>query len=328
MKRVIKALVNRAPYVEGLNKKVKDLEQQVRNLQKELGKQGSYSAGHYSSPIPSEEDVLVWLNSGKPPQDELLGIKLNAQSQYEVLNEYAHFYKDLQFPEEQTPAHRYYYRNGWFGYADAIFLHCFLRKHLPKRIIEVGSGFSSAVMLDTIDSFFPHKPEITLIEPNPDRLNSLLRDNDRKTTKVINTRVQEAPSDIFLTLQSGDFLFLDSSHVVKCQSDLQILLFEILPRLQSGVHVHFHDIFYPFEYPGDWIMEGRYYNENYFLQAFLSYNCEWEIRFFNSYVDFMFPELIKEKMPLCAQKNPGSNSSHPGGGAGLYIQRKDIALVA
>jgi hypothetical protein len=93
---------------------------------------------------------------------------------------------------------------------------------------------------------------------------------------------------------------------------MQLLMFEILPRLQPGVFVHFHDVFYPFDYPSEWLTEGRYWNENYFLRAFLSYNSEWSIRFFNTYVHFMFGDLIKEGMPLCA-KNTGSS---------LYIQRE------
>lgn len=298
MKKVIKALINRVPYIKNLNEQVR--------------KQGKFPAGHYYSPIPSEEDVLAYVKLRKPPNSELLGIELNEQTQYELLNEYANFYKDLPFPEEQTPLHRYYYDNGWFSYSDAIFLYSFLRKHMPKRIIEVGSGFSSAVMLDTIDSFFSQRPEITFIEPYPDRLISLFREGDREQVRLIDSKFQEVPSNVLLALESGDLLFIDSSHVVKYGSDLQILMFEILPRLQPGVVVHFHDVFFPFDYPSEWLTEGRYWNENYFLRAFLSYNSEWSIQFFNTYVHFMFGDLIKEKMPLCVKNAGGS----------LYIQRQ------
>jgi len=298
MKKVIKALINRVPYIKNLNEQVR--------------KQGKFPAGHYYSPIPSEEDVLAYVKLRKPPNSELLGIELNEQTQYELLNEYANFYKDLPFPEEQTPIHRYYYDNGWFSYSDAIFLYSFLRKHMPKRIIEVGSGFSSAVMLDTIDSFFSQRPEITFIEPYPDRLISLFREGDREQVRLIDSKIQEVPSNVLLALESGDLLFIDSSHVVKYGSDLQILMFEILPRLQPGVVVHFHDVFFPFDYPSEWLTEGRYWNENYFLRAFLSYNSEWSIQFFNTYVHFMFGDLIKEKMPLCVKNAGGS----------LYIQRQ------
>jgi hypothetical protein len=78
-----------------------------------------------------------------------------------------------------------------------------------------------------------------------------------------------------------------------------------------AVFVHFHDVFYPFDYPSEWLIEGRYWNENYFLRAFLSWNTEWHIRFFNTYVHCMFGDFIRETMPLCARNAGGS----------LYIQR-------
>jgi len=298
MKQAIKALVKRVPFISDLSKQV--------------SKQGAYPAGHYYSPIPAREDVLSYVKSRTTPASDLPGINLNEKNQREALAEYTRFYHDLPFPEKQTTTHRYYYENGWFSYSDAIFLYSFLRQHAPKRIIEIGSGFSSAVMLDTIDGFFSQRPEVTFIEPYPDRLISLLRDSDREQVRLIDKKIQDVPLETFFTLESGDLLFIDSSHVVKCGSDLQLLMFEILPRLRPGVFVHFHDVFYPFDYPTEWLTEGRYWNENYFLRAFLSYNSEWSIRFFNTYVHFMFGHLIREKMPLCAKNQGGS----------LYIQRE------
>jgi predicted O-methyltransferase YrrM len=300
MKRFIRHLLCKVPYI-------KKLCEQVR-------KQGVYPAGHYHSPIPSEDEVQAYIESRKLPPTELPGINLNKQSQFELLREYVQFYKDLPFKEVQGNDHRYYYENIWFSYSDAIFLFCFLRKHQPKRIIEIGSGFSSAVMLDTFDGFFPQKPELTCIEPNPERLNSLLRDSDKENIRIIDKKIQEVPLEILFTLEKGDFLFIDSSHVVKCGNDLHLLMFEILPILSSGVFVHFHDIFYPFDYPSEWLKEGRYWNENYILRAFLSHNRDWSIYFFNSYVHFLFSDFIKEKMPLC-MRNPGGS---------LYIQRVQI----
>jgi len=304
MKHVIKALLYRVPFIKRLNEQIKRLNEQVR-------KQGPFQAGHYYSPIPSEDDVLTHVKSRKF-NSELLGIELNEQSQRELLNEYFSFYKDLPFQEMQTTGRRYYYDNLAFTYSDAIFLYSFLRKYTPKRIIEVGSGFSSAVMLDTIDSFYSQRPEITFIEPDPDRLISLLREGDRQQVKLIDKKIQEVPPEIYQTLEAGDLLFIDSSHVVKCGSDVHLLMFEILPRLQPGVFVHFHDVFYPFDYPTDWLTGGRYWNENYFLRAFLSYNSEWSIKFFVTYAHYVFGDLIKEKMPLCVKNLGGS----------LYIQRE------
>jgi predicted O-methyltransferase YrrM len=297
MKKVIKALVNRTPF--------------IKNLREQIRKQGAFPAGHYYSPIPSNEDVVAYVKSRKPPSSELLGINLNKEGQHALLSEYVHFYDDIPFSEQKTSSCRYYYKNSMFGYSDAIFLYSFLRKHKPKRIIEVGSGFSSAVMLDTIDSCFSEKPEMTFIEPYPERLISLFREKDKEQVRLIDRKVQDVSPDLFLALKSGDLLFIDSSHVMKCGSDLQFLMFEILPRLQSGVFVHFHDVFYPFDYLSEFLMDRIYWNEAYFLRAFLFYNSEWSIRFFNSYVNFMLGELIKEKMPLCAKDHGGS----------LYIQR-------
>lgn len=278
----------------------------------EIEMQGAYPAGHYYSPIPSREEVLTHIKSRKLPSSQLVGIEMNSENQFNLLNDYVQLYKDLPFPEKQIPEVRFFYENMWFGYADAIYLCCFLRKFKPKKIIEVGSGFSSAVMLDTIDGYFSGRPEVTFIEPYPDRLNSLLREKDRQQVKLIDKKIQEVPFDIFSTLDDGDLLFIDSSHVIKCGSDLQFLMFEVLPYLKPGVVVHFHDVFYPFDYPSEWLENGIYWNENYFLRAFLSYNSEWKIVFFNTYVHHMFGDFIKDKMPLCA-KNPGGS---------LYIQRQ------
>jgi hypothetical protein len=304
MKQAIKNLVRKAPIVG-----------------KYWGKQGAYPAGHYYSPIPAKQDVLSYINSRPSPGDELPGLNLNKEGQHELLVEFTKFYHELPFQE--TPANslslslslslRYYYDNEWFSYSDAIFLYSFLRQHKPKRIIEVGSGFSSAVILDTIDGFFPDRPEVTFIEPYPERLLGLLRNNDKEQVRLIDKKIQDVATETFLALESGDLLFIDSSHVVKCGSDLQLIMFEILPHLKPGVFVHFHDVFYPFDYPSDWLTEGRYWNENYFLRAFLSYNSEWSIRFFNDYAHLVFGDFIKNNMPLCARNKGGS----------LYIQREE-----
>jgi predicted O-methyltransferase YrrM len=303
MKQSVKALLREVPIIKQILK-IRYNSQQAKSL-------GIFPAGHYYSPIPAREEVLNYIQSRKEPEKQVPGINLNENYQYELLTEYSQFYKDLPFPVHQNSDYRYYFDNIWFGSTDAIFLHSFLRKEQPKRIIEVGSGFSSAVILDTIDRFYVQKPDVTFIEPYPDRLNSLLRDSDQERVKLIEGKVQDVSPNVFSTLEAGDLLFIDSSHVVKCNSDVFFLLFEILPLLKPNVFVHFHDVFYPFDYPSDWLKIGRYWNENYFLRAFLSYNSKWSIQFFNSYAQFRFGDFLKEKMPLCTQ-DPGSS---------LYIKR-------
>jgi Methyltransferase domain len=110
-------------------------------------------------------------------------------------------------------------------------------------------------MLDMVDRFLPSPPGITLVEPFPVILRKLLRPDDYARVTLIEDRVQHVPLERFKALGPGDLLFIDSSHVLKCGSDVQFLLFEVLPVLAVGVVVHFHDVFESFEYPREWLME-------------------------------------------------------------------------
>ena len=92
---------------------------------------------------------------------------------------------------------------------------------------------------------------------------------------------------------------------------MNYILFDILPVLKSGVLIHFHDIFYPFEYPKEWVLSGRNWNEDYFLKAFLMYNNKFEIRLFSDYMHKHHKEAFID-MPL-SYKNPGGN---------LWIEKK------
>ena len=111
-------------------------------------------------------------------------------------------------------------------------------------------------MLDTNDLFFDGKIECTFIEPNPERLLSLLRDNDQRRHRIIKQGIQEVGLECFAELAAGDILFVDSSHVSKVHSDVNWIFFKILPALRAGVTVHFHDVFAGFEYPKEWVFEG------------------------------------------------------------------------
>jgi len=152
---------------------------------------------------------------------------------------------------------------------------------------------------------------LTLIEPNPDRLNSIVKPDDRNQHNILSQNIQDVPLDLFKALGANDLFFVDSSHIVKCGSDLQRIMFEVLPILPIGVVVHFHDVFSSFEYPIRWYKEGRFWNESYMLRSFLAYNESWNIRFFNDYVGRHLHEYLREFMPLCLNNTGGS----------LYIQR-------
>jgi predicted O-methyltransferase YrrM len=283
----------------------------VGRLRHELRQTGAYPSGHFYSPIPAKADIGARLESRPPAEDACRGIALNRDRQFALLQTFEQFYAELPFSEEPRVDSRYYFRQSTFCYADAIFLYCFLRHVRPKRIIEVGSGYSSAVMLDTIERFFDAPPQITLIEPYPNTVRKLFRPEDYRRVSLIEDVVQNVTVEKFMALEAGDLLFIDSSHVVKCGSDVQYLLFDVLPQLVPGVFVHFHDVFQAFEYPPEWLRNGWYWNEDYLLRAFLSFNNAWEIVLFGNDAVHTFEPWLAEHMPLCL-KDPGGS---------LYLKR-------
>jgi predicted O-methyltransferase YrrM len=216
------------------------------------------------------------------------------------------FYGELPFSEEPGGPTRYGYHNPYFGYADAIVLYALMRLHRPKRIVEVGSGHSSAVMLDTNERFLDNSVRCTFIDPDPVRLMAMLRSEDLARHEVIARPVQQLEPSVFEPLEAGDILFIDSSHVARVGSDVLGLMFRVLPRLKPGVLVHFHDILWPFEYPESWFLEGRAWNEAYFVRAFLQFNASFEITCFNSFLGARHHAELEHRMPLCLRDTGGS----------------------
>lgn len=254
----------------------------------------TYPPGSFYSPIPAETEIPTEIDkSGK----EVAGIDMRETAQLELLRELARYHDEIPFAAEPRDGLRFHFDNEYYSFCDATVLYAMLRHFQPKRVIEVGSGFSSAVMLDTRDRFFTAETHLTFIDPYPERLESLLRPDDHDTATVLPQRVQEVDLGLFDTLEANDFLFVDSSHVVKLGSDVAHILFTVLPRLAPGVVIHFHDIPWPFEYPLRWINAGRAWNEAYALRAFLQYNDRFPILFFNDFVATHHGEALREALP-------------------------------
>jgi Methyltransferase domain len=262
--------------------------------------------GHYYSPVPDLDEVRRNESRIFGVPAALPGIDLNADGQLRLLDELAAFYGDMPFTEDKKPGLRYYFNNDAYCHTDAIVLFSMLRHLRPKKLIEVGSGFSSAVSLDTNDQFLNGSIDFTFIEPYPERLLALLTEKDRAKIALIKKPLQEVELDLFKKLKAGDVLFIDSTHVAKTGSDVNYILFEILPALSPGVWIHFHDIMYPFEYPKEWVYEGRAWNEAYMLRAFLQYNSGYRIRFFNTWMHRFHGDIIGKKMPVCLRNTGGS----------------------
>ena len=248
--------------------------------------------GHFYSPLTSAHDVDRALRTA-----DITGVDLSEQRQLSLAADM------LPILAESPPGPRYIPANSMFGPADAAVYRAILHRFKPGNVIEVGSGYSTAVALDESDAIGLSGLKLTCVEPFPERLLGLLDGVDRDRVKLIRRPVQDAGLDIYDELGAGDILFIDSTHVVKAGSDVSWLILRVLPRLAPGVVVHIHDIFWPFEYPAAWLREHRDWTENYLLHAFLIGNATWEIVLFSSWLWQAHSELVPGHL---AAEHPGS----------------------
>jgi hypothetical protein len=263
--------------------------------------------GHFYSPLPSTGEIEAQAHRlfAEAP-NRIDGVELHETSQLALLEELKPFYVEQPFSASRDSERRFFFENPAYSYSDAVFLYCMLRHLRPARLIEVGSGYSSCATLDTNELYLGNQLECTFIEPFPDLLISLLKPTDFDRITIVPRRLEEVPLDLFRTLRARDVLFIDSTHVSKIGSDVNRLLFEVFPRLSSGVYIHIHDVFWPFEYPRHWLQEGRAWNEQYALRAFLQFNDEFEIVLFNTYLQHFHEDLFRRDFPLTLLNRGGS----------------------
>lgn len=280
----------------------------LRASQAEWGR--LHPPGHFYSPLPSRAEVAAAFARGGfgPP---FPAIDLNEAEQFARLERFATWYPDQPFPEQPAAGRRFHLDNASYGHYDAIMLYGMLREARPRRIIEVGSGFSSAAMLDLNERLFGGAVHLTFIDPDMSRLRPLLREDDHTRVTLIEKLVQEVPLETFASLEENDLLFIDSSHVSKIGSDVNRLYFDVLPVLAPGVLIHIHDVAGNLEYPRDWFEEGRAWNEQYLLRAFLMNNRDYRIELFTAWLWNMKNQLIGERMPMCAR----------GGGGQMWLRK-------
>jgi uncharacterized UPF0146 family protein len=315
MKSKIKSWLNKLPYIRTLIAERERLTIMVNNLRDIY--QTWVPPGHYYSPIPSTAELLEYKNKIYNISKSIYGIEMNKDLQISLLNEFQKYYADLDLTFENSGINRYYYSNPSFKEPDAIVLYSIIRHTKPGRIIEIGSGFTSALMLDINEKYFNNTIDLTFIEPFPDLLLSLIREDDTSRMKLIKEKTQNLDLNLFKDLEAGDLLFIDSTHVSKTGSDVNVIFFEILPRLKPGVIIHFHDIVFPFEYPEEWVFntngkwKGFSWNECFILRAFLMFNSSFKILFFGSYLLSEKRDYIAMNMPLFLKSISGS----------IYIQK-------
>lgn len=254
-----------------------------------------FQPGYHGSTIPSAKFLKRNRHRlfGPPALDD--GIDYNRTTQHALLEQFVGYYPDFNPPEKATEGRLYHHANSMFPFPDAFVLYGMFRAFKPKRVIEVGSGFSSALMLDMSHEFLPGT-HFTFIDPYSRTIQDVLRKHPRGHYELLRTEVQDVDLEVFRGLEAGDVLFLDTSHALKIGSDLSTHLFSILPALKAGVLIHIHDIFF-WEYPEQFVMEGRTYNETYFVRAFLQYNDAFEILYHSAQMQVEQPEVFAVRMP-------------------------------
>ncbi len=248
---------------------------------------------HYYSALPNvlelERTVETWARPS-----ELPGIEVDLDAQLRRLRAACEPYLA---ETSGNPIYQEGVRGGFgpgYGYIEAQVLHCAIRHHKPRRIIEVGSGVSTYCMRHAarLNAREGHPTHITSIEPYPSE--ALRRLDD---VELIAEPVQRVPLDEFAKLGRGDFLFIDSSHTVKPGGDVNYLVLEVLPRLSSGTIVHFHDIYLPYDYQRDVLQTFLFWSETSLVRAFLVNNARARQLFCLSHLHYARTAALRDILP-------------------------------
>jgi len=254
---------------------------------------------HYYLPLPEEEDVT---NGFWEKTSDLIGIDINAPFALNLLKDVFPLYMNefrSKFPLHATDNPlQFYLINGGYMAIDAHIYYSLIRHYKPRRIIEIGAGNStllaSAACLQNQEE--TGRPvNLTAIDPFPYDLYA-----SGKVTGLsymIKSKVQHVNMELFTSLEDGDILFIDSSHVLKSGGDVQTEYLEILPRLAQGVLVHIHDISLPRAYPSVYYENQLYWNEQYLLQAFLAFNSRFEVVWPGNYMMLNYPDKVCAVFP-------------------------------
>jgi len=262
---------------------------------------------HYYEPLFSSQH----LRHPKGQDRDLPGLDMNDREQLALLDQF-HFNEELEaIPVTKGRQLEFYYHNGSFESGDAEYWFNVIRLFKPHRIIEVGSGNSTLIAHAAVAQNKAEDPQYSCdhvcIEPYEMPWLEQL-----PAVRIIRNKVEDTPLEVFQNLERNDILFIDSSHVLRAQGDVEYEVLRILPRLNPGVVVHFHDIFTPKDYMLDWDREEQtlFFNEQYILEAFLCSNRRFRIIGAVNYLRHHYPEHISQKCPMLAReidsREPGS----------------------
>ena len=217
---------------------------QMPLTKKMLDRKGIYPVSdRYDDPLFQSRQLKRPLKD----QRQLPGITWNAEEQLSILNRF-HFNQELTELD-------FNYNNGIFESGDVEYLYNMIRTFKPLRVIEAGGGYSSLMIRLAIQKNKTEDPAYNCrhicIDPYPSSV--LLASG----AELIKEKIESLPQDFFNQLRDNDFLFIDTSHMIRPQGDVLYIYLEVLPQLVSGVWVHIHDIFTPNDYPENWVIEKK-----------------------------------------------------------------------
>jgi len=272
------------------------------------GVKSIFRPGHFHSPVVDPINVAAYVARERTTEPhQVNGIEIDIMAMRQLWLEELPLTVKSPIQAQKKEGQRYSYEGGPFPWGDGISLRMIIGRFRPHQVVEIGSGFSSACMLDAAEELGIDNFRLLCIDPYPERLRSLLRPADFQRVSIVEAGIQDVAADIVDALSPNDILFIDSTHVLKTGSDVHYELFHLIPRLKPGVLVHFHDVPYPFEYPDKWIFDLNHsWNEAYMLRAFLMYNMQFKILFWGSLLARCYRQELTEEYPKFLN-NPGSS---------------------
>jgi len=262
---------------------------------------------HYYQPMINPKKYLQ-----KPLNDPrvLPGIEWNIEEQLSLIGNF-HYQDELRLvPKEEKDAKAlaFYYNNPSLCAADAEFLYNIIRHFKPRRVIEVGCGYSTRMAVRAEKKNEAENAENACLHIciEPYEMPWL----EKMEVEVMRSKVEDVPLATFSQLEAGDILFIDSSHIIRPQGDVLFEFLELLPTLKPGVLIHVHDVFSPRDYLEAWVVDQHIqWNEQYLLEAFLSFNDRFRIIGAVNLLKNDYGKALEEKCPVTAERpeeQPGS----------------------
>ncbi len=249
---------------------------------------------HYYEPLP---DFSAITQEQTLKRRDSASVNWNLESQIDLVKRLSAYSPEIQkIAEGQSESLKFNFFNEFYFELDAAVYYALLREVKPSKVIEIGSGYSTqiAAVAIAMNQQEGKAGKIICIEPYPaPRLTEA-----NLEVELIPKRVETIDLSLFKDLSAGDILFIDSTHTVKFGSDVCLEILEILPAIPSGVWIHFHDIFFPYDYPPKWLIEERRaWNEQYMLEAFLAYNYSFEVVLANHWLAVDYPQEVAKIWP-------------------------------